>query len=68
MVIREMTTVRRGPDGVRTETEKHHLLLYRPEDVLALLGELGFETEVRSGYSPATVYPGLPVYVARRPG
>lgn len=67
MLIREMTTVRRGPDGVRTESEKHHLLLYRREDVLALLGELGFEAELRSGYSAATEYPGLPVYVARKP-
>jgi SAM-dependent methyltransferase len=68
MLIREMTTVRRGTAGVRTESEKHHLLLYRREDVLALLGELGFEAELRSGYSPATEYPGLPVYVARKPG
>lgn len=68
ILIREIKTVRRGPDGVRTETEKHHLLLYRREDVLALLGELGFETEVRDGYSASLTYPGLPVYIARKPG
>jgi SAM-dependent methyltransferase len=67
ILVREMQTVRRTPEGARTETVKHHLLLYRREDVVALLTEVGFEVEVRSGYTDATTYPGLPVYVARKP-
>jgi len=67
MLIRSMTTVRRTPEGLRTDEEKHHLLLYRREDVEAVLGEAGFEVEVRDGYAPGLVYPGLPVYLARKP-
>ena len=67
MVIREIQTVRRGPDGIRSDSEKHHLLLYRREDVLAMLAEIGFETEVREGYADSLRFPGLPVYIARKP-
>ena len=63
-----MQTVRRGPDGLSSAEEKHHLLLYRREDVEAILREAGFEAEVREGYAPDLVYPGLPVYLARKPG
>jgi len=68
MLVRSMTTVRRTPDGLRTDEEKHHLLLYRRQDVEAVLSETGFEVEVRDGYTPELVYPGLPVYLARKPG
>ena len=68
MLIRSMTTVRRTPEGLRTAEEKHHLLLYRQQDVEAVLTETGFEVEVRDGYAPELVYPGLPVYLARKPG
>lgn len=67
MVIRQMTISRRTPEGLRTEQIKHHLLLYRRSDVEAILSELGFEVEVRAGYSPDLEVPGLPVYLARKP-
>jgi len=68
MLVRTMKTVRRGPDGPRTDEEKHHLLLYRREDVEAILREAGLEVEIRDGYAADLVYPGLPVYLARKPG
>ena len=66
MLVREMTTVRRTAEGIRTDSEKHHLLLHRREDVEALLGEAGFEVEVRDGYSEELVIEGLPVYLCRK--
>jgi SAM-dependent methyltransferase len=66
MLVRTMKTVRRGPDGLSSAEEKHHLLLYAREDVEAVLRETGFEVEVRDGYTPELVYPGLPVYLARK--
>jgi len=68
MLVRTMQTVRRGPDGLSSAEEKHHLLLYRRDDVEAILREAGFEAEVREGYAPDLVYPGLPVYLARKRG
>ena len=67
MLIRQMTISRRTPEGMRTEQIKHHLLLYRRNDVEAVLGELGFEVEIRDGYSEELKLPGLPVYLARKP-
>lgn len=67
LMVRTMKTVRRTADGIRTEEEIHHLLLYPRADVEAALRECGFEVEVRDGYSAATAVPGLPVYLARKP-
>jgi SAM-dependent methyltransferase len=67
MLVREIRTVRRGADGLRSDVERHHLLLYPRADVLAVLGELGFEVAVRPGYAADLELPGLPVYLARRP-
>jgi SAM-dependent methyltransferase len=67
MLVRTIKTTRRTPEGLRSDEEKHHLLLYRREDVESVLRESGFEVEVRDGYAPDLVYPALPVYLARKP-
>jgi SAM-dependent methyltransferase len=65
-VRREITTFRLDGNW-RRSAESHRLRLHEPASVLAALGRAGFETEVRAGYDGRLSFPGLTVFIARRP-
>ena len=48
---REITTFVHEDGGRYRRTEEHHvLMLYRPEEIVSLLHEEGFEVEILSDY------------------
>jgi SAM-dependent methyltransferase len=67
-VRREITSFRLIDGGWRRSAESHPLQLHEPASVLAALGRAGFETEVRESYAERLSFPGLQVFIGRKPG
>jgi SAM-dependent methyltransferase len=67
-VRREITSFRLIDGRWRRSSESHRLRLLEPDSVLAGLSRAGFETEVRCSYDERLAFPGLSVFIGRKPG